>query len=348
MCGHGWTFENLSAAPTNLTKSVQKRFGDRAATALVRYIQYPVKVLRLEADVFHILDHGYAQLLLSLNSRRSVVTCHDLIPLLISRGVLDVPMASHIGWSFLFKMQFMKRAAYIIAVSESTRRDIVKYLGLDPERIITIANGVSQTFQPSRDREKQRQLMGVLGIPPDAKVILNVSGNTGYKNIQCLLRAMNILRQRRLKVVFLRAGDDFSAREKQMVEEFNLGDCVRYIGSPETDDELVYLYQLAHVFAFPSLYEGFGWPPLEAMRCGTPVVASNAGSLPEVLGDAALLIDPKDPLSLADAIVGLVQNASLHAEMATRGLKRVAHYTWDRTAERTREVYERVAREHVY
>ncbi len=343
--GAGWTFQDCNAAPADLTRTLQGQLGYRAATALVRYIGYPFKASRLEADVFHILDHSYAHLLLSLDSRRSVVTCHDLIPLLISRGVLDIPMPSHVGWSFFFRMRLMKRAAYIISVSESTRRDIIRYLGVDPERIITIANGVSQAFHPDCDRQKTAQLTNLLHIQADAKVVLNVSGNSGYKNIQSILRAMNILRQRRLKVVFLRVGEDFSPAEKQLVEELKLSDCVRYVGSPKSDEDLIHFYQLAHVFAFPSLYEGFGWPPVEAMRCGTPVVASNAGSLPEVLGDAALLVDPKDSLGLADAVGALMQNPSLHAEMAARGLKRAGQYTWDRTAEQTRGVYQRVMQE---
>ncbi len=110
--------------------------GHRAANAVVRYLQYPIKVSRFKADVFHVLDHGFAHLLLALNPRHSVVTCHDLIPLLIARGALDIPMESHIGWTFALRMRFMKRAAYVITVSESTRRDIIKYLGIDPERVI--------------------------------------------------------------------------------------------------------------------------------------------------------------------------------------------------------------------
>ena len=342
-----WQFEDFSATPTCFANNLWEALGARTVTALVRYLEYPIKASRLVADVFHILDHGYSHLLLALDPRRSVVTCHDLIPLLISRRVLDVPMASHVGWTFSFKMRLMKRAAYVITDSESTRRDIVKYLGIDPERVITIAVGVSQAFHPSGGRERSAQLKSQLGVPQDANVVLTVSGNLEYKNIPSILRAMNILRrQRRTNVRFLRVGGDFSLREKRLIKELELGDCVQYAGSPETDEELASLYQLADVFAFPSLYEGFGWPPLEAMRCGTPVVASNAGSLPEVLGDAALFVDPEDTLSLADAIGSLIKDPSRHAEMAARGLRRAARYTWERTAEQTRDVYRRVVREY--
>jgi glycosyltransferase involved in cell wall biosynthesis len=342
-----WQVEDFSPTSTRFARYLRERLGAQVVTAFVRYLEYPITALRMDADVFHVLDHGYSHLLLALDPRRSVVTCHDLIPLLISKRILDVPMASHVGWTFLFRMRLMTRAAYVIAVSESTRRDIVKYLGINSERVVTIASGVSQAFHPSGDRESSARLRSQLSIPQDAKVVLTVSATSEYKNIPSILRAINVLsRQRGRNVKFLRAGGDFSLQEKRLIEELELGDCVRYAGSPETDEDLARLYQLADAFAFPSLYEGFGWPPLEAMRCGTPVVASNAGSLPEVLGDAALLVDPKDTLGLADAIGRLIENPSLHAEMAARGSKRAAYYTWERTAEQTRDVYQRVVREY--
>jgi glycosyltransferase involved in cell wall biosynthesis len=341
----GWGFKNFGANPTNLTTNLYRIIGQRAATALVRYIEYPIRASRLKADVFHVLDHAYAHLLLGLDSRRSIVTCHDVIPLLISRGVLDIPMASHVGWSFLFRMRLMRRAAYVICDSESTRRDVIKYLGVKPDRVVTIAVGISQAFRPRRDSERISQLTKRLHLQSQKKVVLTVSGNSEYKNIQSIIRAIHILRQRGLNVVFLRVGGDFSPSEKQLLQDLRLDGSVRYVGSPDSDEDLVDFYQLAHVFAFPSLYEGFGWPPLEAMRCGTPVVASNAGSLPEVLGDAALFVDPRNPVGLADALGSVMQNTSLHAEMAARGLKRAAIYTWDRAADQTRSLYQRVVQE---
>jgi glycosyltransferase involved in cell wall biosynthesis len=341
-----WRFEDFNARPTWVARSLEETFGARASSVLVRYLEYPIKASRLNADVFHVLDHGFSHLLLALDPRRSVVTCHDVIPLLISRGILDIPMDSHIGWTFLLRVRLMKRAAYVIAVSESTRRDVVKYLGIDPERVITIAVGVSSTFCPTPDPEGSSRLRGQLGIPQDSKVVLTVSASADYKNISSILRAMHVLkRQMSSRVIFLRVGGDFSRKERELIKELEVEDCVQYAGRPETDEDLARFYRLADVFAFPSSYEGFGWPPLEAMRCGTPVVASNAGSLPEVLGEAALFVDPTDVPDLAGAIGRLMQDESLRAEMVARGLKRAACYTWERTAEQTIDVYKRIIRQ---
>ena len=340
-----WKVNHFSAVPGRVAGALKQGVSARAVTAVMRYVQYPLNASRLKADVFHVLDHAYAHLLLALDPRRTVVTCHDLIPLLVHRRMLDLAMDTHVGWTFQFRMRFMRRAAYIIAVSESTRRDIINLLGVDPERVVTVPNGVAPVFHPSPDQLTSMRLRKQLQLPLDLKLVLNVSGTNEYKNIGLILRAIGILKQRRTNIRFLRAGGDFSAGERKLIRELGISDCVQYVGSPAGDSELADLYRLADVFAFPSFYEGFGWPPLEAMRCGTPVVASNAGSLPEVLGDAALLIEPHDARGVADALAALMSNQSLRAERVTRGLQRASTYTWERTAQQTGEVYQRIARD---
>ncbi len=189
-------------------------------------------------------------------------------------------------------------------------------------------------------------LRNQLGISPETKVILTVSGSQGYKNIGSILRALDILRRRSdARIQFLRAGADFSPEQNRLIKDLELREFVQFVGSPQSDQELAQLYQAADIFAFPSSYEGFGWPPLEAMRCGIPVVASNAGSLPEVLGDTALLVNPQDSGGLALAVERILKNPLLRNEMVGRGLKLAASYSWARTAQQTAGVYERVIRE---
>lgn len=340
-----WQFEQFSAIPSPLATDLPTT-RTRLKTAFARYFEYPLKASRLQADVFHILDHANAPFLLALDPRRTIVTCHDLIPLLISKNAIQLPMSAHIGWTFRLRMWLMARAAYVIAVSESTRRDVVQYLAIDPKKVITIPNGVSRVFRPEVSRKRSAEMRSRLGIPQEAKVILTVSGNLEYKNISAILQAMNVLNLRHEPGIrFLRAGGDFSAQEKRLIKELGLVACVQYAGNPESDEDLADLYRLADVFVFPSLYEGFGWPPLEAMVCGIPVVASNAGSLSEVLGDAALLIEPTDVQGLAGSIWRVLQDSALRTELSARGLRQAAHYTWERTAAATSEVYARVVRE---
>jgi glycosyltransferase involved in cell wall biosynthesis len=143
-------------------------------------------------------------------------------------------------------------------------------------------------------------------------------------------------------VWFVKAGSDLFPADKKLIDELNLGGNVRFVGNPGSDEDLAGLYHMADVFAFPSIYEGFGWPPLEAMACGIPVVASSAGSLPEVLGDAALFVNAHDVMGLAEAIGRCLGDGSLRSELISRGLNRAAAFKWARTADKTIEVYRRV------
>lgn len=122
-------------------------------------------------------------------------------------------------------------------------------------------------------------------------------------------------------------------------EALNLGDRVRFVGYIDAADQALW-YAAASVFAFPSLYEGFGMPPLEAMACGTPVVTSNTSSLPEVVGDAGLTVDPRNPDELGAALLRLLNNQSLRAELRERGLRQAQRFSWRETAERTLAAYQ--------
>ena len=165
-----------------------------------------------------------------------------------------------------------------------------------------------------------------------------------HKNVDRLIEAFAILRRRRaddLKLLII--GDEISkySNLRRLVHRFQLHQHVRFLGFvPE--ETLLVLYRLAAAFVFPSLYEGFGLPPLEAMASGTPVITSNVSSLPEVVGDAALLIDPMDPAALADAMWRVLEEPALRADLIRRGCQRVKAFSWAQSAARTREVYAEV------
>ena len=167
-----------------------------------------------------------------------------------------------------------------------------------------------------------------------------------HKNLERLIEAFHLVRDRgldHLKLVLI--GDDISKYTalRRAVHRHQLHKYVRFLGYlPE--ETLAVMYRLAGVFVFPSLYEGFGLPPLEAMASGTPVVTSNVSSLPEVAGDAAVLVDPYDPRAIADGIYRVLTDQRLRAELTRHGLARASQFSWEKSVRRVREIYGQVGR----
>jgi glycosyltransferase involved in cell wall biosynthesis len=225
------------------------------------------------------------------------------------------------------------RASAVIAVSESTRRDLIERFGVPVERIGVVYNGVDHTrFRPAEvDAEAIARRFGVR-----YPFILCVGSLMPWRNAPRLLRAAS-----RLNYGLLFVGRDIWGTDPTARLAAEQGwDWAQFAGYT-ADDDLPALYAAASVFAYPSLYEGFGIPPLEAMASGTPVVASTAGALPEVLGDAALLVDPYDETALSEALEAAARDPGT---LRHRGLIRAARYTWEAAAAETWQVYQAVAR----
>ncbi|MBI4301055.1 MAG: glycosyltransferase family 4 protein [Chloroflexi bacterium] len=229
----------------------------------------------------------------------------------------------------------------IIAVSENTRRDMTELLGVSPDRVDVIYHAADEAFRPLGN-ETSAEFCQRRGLPPS--FILWVGTIEPRKNLVTLLKALAILQSRGHHYPLVVAGAKGWLYEETLniIEDLSLTSKVILFGQASRED-LLMLYNAAWVFAFPSLYEGFGLPPLEAMACGTPVISANTSSLPEVLGDAALLIDPEDVEAWADAIARLYQDEALRDELKSRGLAQSGKYSWTKTAEATLAVYRRVA-----
>jgi len=228
-----------------------------------------------------------------------------------------------------------RRAARVIAVSEQTRDDLVRVYKLDPARIRVIYEAPASMYRRLSDRAQIRRVLDRYGIMRD--YILAVGNLQPRKNLPRLISAYDALRRRgeiqHLLVIVGQAGwhgDEVlgSALKSPWGRDIVFPGFV-------PDADLVELYNGAAAFVYPSLYEGFGLPLLEAMACGTPVICSNVASLPEVAGDAAIQVDPTDVAGLAGAIRGLLGNSSLAAELGMRGAARAAQFSWERTARET-------------
>jgi glycosyltransferase involved in cell wall biosynthesis len=225
-----------------------------------------------------------------------------------------------------------RRSDLVITVSESSRKDIFRHLHIPAEqqdKVLAIPEGVSDRFRPA---EKEKR---------DHPVILYVGRFDPYKNVVGLIEAFaRVVREcpgTRLRMIG--PPDARYPEPRRRAVELKVDDHITWQGYVD-GDELLRAYQQADVMVLPSRYEGFGLPVLEAMACGVPVVCSNTSSLPEVAGDAALLVDPADVGQCAQAITSVLTDPSRAGRLRQKGIERASEFTWRRTAEMTRRAYE--------
>lgn len=272
---------------------------------------------------------------------RSVVTIHDL-------GFLYHPEA-HTRIQRLYYRLFTRlsaqRATRIIAISEATRRDLLHFYGTPADKIAVIYHGVDQRFRPLPAPEIQaaRDRYGIT-----APYLLFVSTVQPRKNVARLIEAFARVRAELgathpLRLVLAGKRGWMTGQIERRAVELGIDPWVQFVGYV-ADADLPALLGGAQALVIPSLYEGFGMTVLEAQACGTPVLASNVSSLPEVVGNAGLLVDPTDVSAIADGILRLVLDRALHEDLRSRGLEQVRPWTWERTARQTLEVLEQAAR----
>ncbi|MGQ9626892.1 MAG: glycosyltransferase family 4 protein [Anaerolineae bacterium] len=268
---------------------------------------------------------------------KSVITIHDLA-FLIYPHFLTKESARYYGQID----QAVRHTDHIIAVSEKTKQDTIRLLGVPESKVTVIYEAANPIFRPLNDEESLRRIKVKYNIERD--YILFVSTIEPRKNVPTLLRAYRqLLDNYKLPIQLVIAGRQgwLSDEVFALAQELKLAGKVLFLGRVPTED-LVYLYNGAKLLVHPSFYEGFGLPPLEAMACGTPVVVSNVSALPEVVGDAAILVDPSDVSALTVGIWRVLTDSDLRAEMVAKGFKRAACFSWQKAAKQTLEVYHRV------
>jgi len=235
----------------------------------------------------------------------------------------------------------VRRADALIAISESTRQDSIRLLGVSPQKIFTTQLGITDEFRVVKDNELLASVREKYDLPEE--FVLYVGLVEPRKNIPFLIRAYKSLADEGIKhnlVIVGRIGWMYQEVFKQ-IEELGLEGRVQFTGYLPQDD-LPMVYNLASLFVYPTKYEGFGLPALEAMACGTPVVTTAISSLPEIVGDAGMLIPPGDEQALASAMAEVLHDSTLFNQLRTRGLQRSEHFTWERTAQQTLKVYQQV------
>jgi len=260
---------------------------------------------------------------------RAVVTVHDLIALRVRSNHTLLGT-----WLRRRQLPPLREARALVFVSEYSRRDFLTLYDYPEERTVVAPHGVAPGLQhDGREASRAR-----LGIDPKRPVLLHVGSEERRKNVETLLDALPLLLRAHPDLLLLRVGGP-SARARRRIARHRLDGHVRYLGGI-SDADLAACYAAADLFVFPSYFEGFGLPILEAMQAGCPVVATQATSVPEVAGDAAVLVpDPRDPVALAAAIRALLDDPARREMLRVAGIARAAEFTWARAAERTTEAY---------
>jgi glycosyltransferase involved in cell wall biosynthesis len=299
------------------------------AQLLGRALCYPAWARRRAGDLNHILDHSYAHLLRALPAERTLVTVHDIAPLLFPGRRAGL---SGLLWRQAWRAA--QRACYIVTVSEYIAAQIRPLVGA--QRIWVAPHGVAAHFRPLSAAAGAAARARYM--PGNAPLLLHIGAVSPRKNLPALLHALSQVRRGGTPAVLLQVGGRPTPNILALIDALGLADAVRFAGKV-AEEELPALYNAAAVFVFPSLYEGFGMPIVEAQACGTPVVAAKAASLPEVLGDAGLLADPHAPADLAEAIARVLNEPALGRSLSQRGVARAQAFTWERCARRYAEIY---------
>jgi glycosyltransferase involved in cell wall biosynthesis len=300
---------------------------DSSAGYSVReHVSLPLKLRRLGAELLH-SPHYVRPLFCTIPS---VVTIHDCIHLLFPQYL---PNRMAFRYARYVMGSAIRNSGVVFTVSEASRADILRfYPSTDPAKVHVVPNAIDAELlvDPGEaERERVRERYQIRG-----RFVLFAGNVKPHKNLERLIRAFARVRCQEgnedLRLVLI--GDDVGryASLRRTADEAGVRQEVRFFGFVP-HETLAALYRMATVFAFPSLYEGFGLPPLEAMACGTPVVTSRISSLPEVVGDGALLVDPYSEDDIAQGIARLLDDQDLRARLIERGLERAAGYSWTRS-----------------
>jgi len=308
----------------NIKKYLYPHVKNSLIKQLYIYIIFPIKlwfILRNTKKIIHTSSQGYAHIAHFLSSKKLVITCCDLIPIIFSER-------KNIYQTLLLNYTFsgLKKAKKIIAISNSTKNDLIKYLGISEEKIKVIYPGVSENFKPLNLIKKN--------------FILYVGAFYKSKNLTVLFKSFSKISKiyPNLRLVIVNDKNNLPKGLSLLMNNLNILDKIDFTGNI-SEKALIKIYNQAKLLVQPSYYEGFGLPVLEAMACGCPVLTSNTSSLPEVVGNAGIMVDPNDISGFTKGIKEIITNNKLRKKMVKRGLKQAQKFYWLRTASETLKIY---------
>jgi len=307
------------------------------------FASYPLKVRPGQADIYHLTIQTLASLLMVQRFEAPViVTVLDIIPCLVRRNPeLNTFRHARDFVFYRFSMAGLKRASALVAISEYTKRTLVGTLGLPADRIHVIYPNIDlAVFHP---QGVPAAFLEKYGLSRNSRHILYVGTNDPRKNLPTLVQAFSLLKQSCKNIKLIKVGADPFPQERRrlagLIAQSGLEEDVLFFDNVP-DEDLAHFYNFADLFVFPSFYEGFGIPVVEAMACGTPVVCSNATSLPEVAGSAARLVDPGNIESLADVMDETLEDQGLRERMRIDGINQAARFDGEETVQYLIKIYQ--------
>src|SRR3990172_8578610 len=296
-----------------------------------QYVRYQWLSRSFQGDVNHIIDHGYGHLVYTLPAHKTVVTFHDSTVNTLSG------MAYSTRLSVQYSFTAMRKAARIITDSHVSRRDFLSLVNYPENHVEVVYPGIDPAFQPLQDREELKRRLSLPGT-----YILHVGHTLPYMNVEKVLMALECLVKRHgIDAHLVKVGDAFTRGHEALLDRLDLKGRVIHLGKIPLKD-LIAIYNCADALLYPVLYAGFGLPPLEAMACGIPVVCSDRGALPEIVGDAAIMTDPEDHQQIAAHVAVLLADSSVREAYRAKGLRQAQKYSWDNTARQVLAIYRQV------
>lgn len=325
----------------SFTYNFTERFGADVRTFLKNY---PVWAKYPSADVYHLTSQNLASLLcFKRPPGKVVVTVHDIIPYMVRHNRQLNSYRTFADRVFdRMAMAGLRRADALIADSHYTKQCIVDQLGVSPEQIVVVYLGIDQQrFQP---QPASTLIDARYGLRADRRYLLYVGSEDPRKNLATLIRALAAVRHVLPELELIKVGRAHFVQERErllaLASALGVRDAIHFLDDVSEAD-LPYLYSRADLCVMPSLYEGFGFPVLEAMACGTPVIAADASSLPELVGDAGLMFNTENTsvVHLAQAITRVLNDPGLRQTLKQRGRAHAATFNWPRTVQQTQNVY---------
>ena len=318
-----------SASARGATRAIRRITG--ATTS--RTLSLPTSAVQ-GRDIFHSGYHSLPAATKGVKGLRRFLTIYDLIPVLMPHLFAD-GVAVVIRQIYLTMLDSIGPDDFVLAISEATKNDLCSYLKIDPSRVFVSPLAASpDLFYPVTDSTRIDEARTRYGLPPGAKYLLSVNTLEPRKNIEHAIRCFSmIIQMERIRDLYFVLAGTNGWRHEQILEtiaDCNLAADRIIVTGYVPDDDLAPLYSGALAFIYPSLYEGFGLPPLEAMQCGTPVITSNTSSLPEVVGEAGIMVAPADSDALCQALIDIYQQPLLRSRISSLSLARSAQFSWER------------------